>query len=61
MKELKMILFNQNYPKSFIDGGIEKAMNLKKNSLRTVKDKTDDQVMPYVSTHNPKNQEIQSF
>ena len=33
-------------------------MNLEKNTLRTVKDKTGDQVMPYVSTQNPKNPEI---
>ena len=43
MKELKMCL---------------QAMNLEKSTLRTVKDRTEDQVMPYVSTHNPKNPEI---
>ena len=58
MKELKMFLLKQNYPENLIDGGIEKAMNLEKSTLRTVKDKTEDQVMPYVSTHNPKNPEI---
>ena len=58
MKELKMFLLKQNYPESLIDGGIEKAMNLEKSTLRTVKDRTEDQVMPYVSTHNPKNPEI---
>ena len=41
-----------------VDGGIEKAMNLEKSTLRAVKDRTEDQVMPYVSTHNPKNPEI---
>ena len=60
MKELKRILLKQNYTKSLIDGGIEKVMNLEKKTktLRTVKDKTEDQVMSYFSTHNPKNQEI---
>ena len=58
MKELKLFLLKQNYPESLIDGGIEKAMKLEKSTLRTVKDRTEDQVMPYVSTHNPKNPEI---
>ena len=58
MKELKMFLLKQNYPESLIDDGIEKAMKLEKSTLRTVKDKSEDQVMPYVSTHNPKNPDI---
>ena len=53
-----ILMLKQNYPESLIDGGIEKAMNLEKNTLRTVKDRTEDQVMPYVSTHYPKNPEI---
>ena len=48
----------QTYPERLIDGGIEKAMNLGKSKLTTVKDKTEDQVMTDVSTHNPKNPEI---
>ena len=58
MTELKSFLLKQNYPESLIDGGIAKAMNLDKNTLRTIKNKTDDKVIPYVSTHNPKNPEI---
>ena len=58
MKELKMFLLKQSYRESLIDSGIEKVMNLEKSTLRTVKDKTKDQVMPYVSTHNPKSPEI---
>ena len=58
MTELKSFLLKQNYPESLIDGGIAKAMDLDKNTLRTIKNKTDDKVIPYVSTHNPKNPEI---
>ena len=58
MTELKSFLLKQNYPESLIDGGIAKAMNLDNNTLRTIKNKTDDKVIPYVSTHNPKNPEI---
>ena len=58
MTELKSFLLKQNYPENLIDGGIAKAMNLDKNTLRTIKNKTDDKVIPYVSTHNPKNPEI---
>ena len=58
MTELKSFLLKQNYPESLIDGGIAKAMDLDKNTLRSIKNKTDDKVIPYVSTHNPKNPEI---
>ena len=58
MTELKSFLLKQNYPERLIDGGIAKAMNLDNNTLRTIKNKTDDKVIPYVSTHNPKNPEI---
>ena len=58
MRELKMFLRKQNYPESLVDKGIENAMNLDKNTLRTVKKKTEDPVIPYVSTYNPKNPEM---
>ena len=58
MRELKMFLLKQNYPESLVDKGIENAMTLDKNTLRTVKKKTEDPVIPYVSTYNPKNPEM---
>ena len=46
-----LFYFIKDQPKS-----IESAMNLDKSTLRTVKKKTEDPVIPYVhvSIHNPK-------
>ena len=43
---MKLFLLKQNYPESLIDGGIEKAIHLDKNTLRTIKKKLEDLVLP---------------
>lgn len=58
MQELKAFLLKQKYPEKIIDNGINKAMRLDRNTLRVVLEKTEESVLTYVSTHNPKNPEL---
>lgn len=51
-------LQQRNYPKSLVEHGINKATYHDRNDLLQIKDKTEKYVIPYVSTHNPKNQEF---
>ena len=58
LKELKEILIERKYPISLIDHGIERATGIDIEELRTTKDKSETtNVLPYVSTHNPRNTE----
>ena len=41
-----------------IEKGIDKAMKLSKRELRILRKKTDNDIITYVSTFNPKNPEL---
>ena len=41
-----------------IANGIERALNLNRSELRTVKQKSDENIVSFVSTFNPKNHEL---
>ena len=56
--ELKAFLLRQKYPESLITAGIEKAKALDRGTVRTVKNKNDQDLITYVSTHNPRQKEI---
>ena len=57
-KELEKLLTKQKYPITLIKGGIEKARKLDRNSLLTeIKDKSSTNIIPFVSTYNPRNPE----
>ena len=58
MQELKFFLIKQKYPEQVIDRGVEKAMSLNKDQLRTVKARAEENIIPYVSTHNPRDPEM---
>ncbi|MCG7879609.1 MAG: GIY-YIG nuclease family protein [Candidatus Thiodiazotropha endolucinida] len=58
MEELKSFLIKQKYPLQIIEHGINRAMSLDKAVLRTVKEKSEDKIIPYVSTYNPKDPEL---
>ena len=58
MKELKSFLIKQKYPLQIIEYGINRAMSLDKDVLRTVKEKSEEKIILYVSTYNPKDPEI---
>jgi hypothetical protein len=59
LKELEISLIDRNYPKSVITKGFQKALSISRQDLLSEesKDKTDN-VIPFISTHNPKNKEI---
>ena len=46
MQELKLLLVKQNYPAQIVDNGIQKAMALDRNVLRTVVTKNRENVVP---------------
>ena len=58
MNVLRPFLLNQKYPEELIQSGIDRAMYLDRNTVRNVSEKTDESVLTYVSTHNPKNPEL---
>ena len=58
MQELKSFLIKQKYPLQIIEHGINRAMSLDKDVLRTVKEKSEEKIIPYVSTHNPQDPEM---
>ena len=54
MKELKSFLIKQKYPLQITEYGINRAMSLNKDVLRTVKEKSEEKIIPY----NPKDPEM---
>lgn len=58
MQELRMFLTKQKYPQPIINHGLEKVMSLNRDLLRTVKQKTVEPIIPYVSTFNPNDPEM---
>lgn len=57
LTELREILLQRQYPISLINNGIERAKAIDIEELRTTKSKTEEKIIPYVSTHNPRNVE----
>lgn len=57
LEELFLCLKKRKYPESLIRNGIAKAKSTDITELRRVRDKKEEEVIPYVSTHNPKNNE----
>ena len=59
LEELRVYLKKQNYPISLINAGIEKAKAIPISKLRTtVRRERNENVIPFVSTHNPHNPNI---
>ena len=58
LNERRLALKLQNYPVNVIDKGKDKAMKLRKQTLRIVREKTDNDIITDVSTFNPKNPEL---
>ena len=55
LKELKTILKTQKYPKMVVEKGIEKALAIPQEQLRSKKLKKKDDILPFISTYNPNN------
>lgn len=58
ISELKDVLLSQHYPIFVIENGIERALQLNRADLRRVQQKSDENIVTFVSTFNPKNPEI---
>lgn len=61
LTELQEVLLQRNYPKTLIQNGILKAKTHDRKELLKVKAKSKNEVIPYVSTHNPRNPEVFSI
>ena len=54
LKELKTILKIQKYAKMVVEKGIEKALAIPPEQLRSKKLKKKDDILPFISTYNSK-------
>ena len=55
LKELRTILKTQKYPKMVAEKGIEKALAIPQEQLRSEKLKKKDKILPFICTYNPNN------
>ena len=58
LKELSESLTKRNYPKQVIDDGMRKARQMSRTELLKPKEKHAEDIIPYVSTFNPRNPEL---
>ena len=63
LEELSQFLLKQKYPRTIIQHGIERAKNIPIETLRTTVNRTststsDNDIIPFVVTHNPSNPNI---
>ena len=56
LKELRTILKTQKYPKMVVEIGIEKALAVPQEQLRSNKLKNEDDILTFISTYNPNHQ-----
>ena len=57
LKELEKFLIKQKYPQNAIQTGTQKAMQRNCETLRPVKENVQKDIIPFVSTFNPKKRE----
>ena len=58
LKELRTILKTQKYPKMIVEKGIEKALAIPHEQLRSEKLKKKDDILPFISTYIPNNPNV---
>ena len=58
LKELSHTLIQRKYPTEIINADIQKAMSIPRDKLLEVKSKETEDILPFISTHNPKNKEV---
>ena len=58
LSELKTSLKKQKYPIALIENSIKRALQVPLNELRKSKEKGREEIIPFVSTHNPNNPNI---
>ena len=54
-KELRTTLKTQQYPEMIVEKGIEKGLAIPQEQRRSEKLKNDDNILPFIFTHNPNN------
>ena len=55
LKELETLLLEQHYPQRIIKEGINKALEIRQNELRNVKEKEKNKILPFILTFHPHN------
>lgn len=58
LHELKQTLLNRCFPKTLIESGLRKAIQIPRHTLLTPINRTEVEIVTYVSTYNPKNPEM---
>ncbi len=58
IQALKLYLRKQHYPVHTIETGIQKALQLDRDVLLKIKTKSSENIIPFVSTYNPKNPDL---
>ena len=58
VKELRTILKTLKYPEMVVEKGIEKALAIPQDQLRSEKVKNNDDILPFISTHNSNNSNV---
>ena len=58
LSELKTSLREQQYPIALIENSIKRALQVPLNDLRKPNEKGREEIIPFVSTHNPNNPNI---
>ena len=58
LKELAQVLIERKYPLSIVNAGIQKALAIPRKDLLCVRTKSEANITPFISTHNPKNREM---
>ena len=58
LSELKTSLRKAKYPFVLIENSIKRALQVLLNELRKPKEKGREEIIPFVSTHNPNNRNI---
>ena len=58
VKELRTILKTLKYPEMVVEKGIEKALAIPQDQLRSEKVKNNDDILPFISTRNSNNSNV---
>ena len=58
LENLKMNLSKQQYPKQLTEFGINKALSIPLQELRTSKTISNDNSLPFITTYNPNNPNV---
>ena len=58
LSELANILIKRQYHKEVIKTGLKKALEIPRYQLLWAKEKSHEQIVPFISTHNPKNKDV---